>query len=450
MGRFVLIAAIGLVACSQRTPAPLVHVHVKLAGGARLSALAGAVGERGAIAPMFTRPIAELEADRLEASARVGVAAPDLSRWYRVVVPADRAAAMARVLARDPAVVTAFVEPVIALPARRELPPADACPIQTPSYQIHQGYLGPAPAGIDVAAARALPGGRGDGIAVADIEGGWNRRHEDLPGSRMVHAGGRPMNRHWEAHGTAVLGELAARDNGFGMLGIAPDVERIVTASIGRIGAAAAIDAAQAHLDPGDVLLVELHGIGPRGRFIPVEYWDDIYEAVKLATARGVVVIAAAGNGGEDLDHPTYDGKLSRDGRDSGAILVGAGAPAAEGFVDRSRLDFSNYGSRVDVQGWGRRVATLDYGDLQGCDADGRKYTGLFSGTSSASPIVVGAALLVQSVLEGAGRPRLSPRAMRALLSSTGSEQVDGPHGPKSQRIGPRPDLARAIEALGL
>lgn len=445
--RRALLIAVMLAGCSERPARPVVQVHIKLVAGAGPSELAAG---HAAIAPMFSRPVAELEADRIEASARTGIPQPDLSRWYRMAVPADRAAAVARALARDPAVVTAFVAPVIALPARRDLPPAEACPIQTPSYRSYQGYLGPAPAGIDVAAARARSGGRGDQIAVADVEGGWNRSHEDLPGNRMVHAGGRPIDRYWEAHGTAVLGEIAARDNGFGMLGIAPDVEQIVTASIGRIGAAAAIDAAQARLEAGDVLLIELHGIGPRNRFIPVEFWDDIYEAVKLATARGVVVIAAAGNGGEDLDHPAYAGKLDRAGRDSGAILVGAGAPAAEGFVDRSRLDFSNYGSRVDVQGWGRRVASLDYGDLQGCDTHGRKYTELFSGTSSASPIVVGAAVLVQSVLEAAGRPRLGPRAMRQLLSATGSAQVDGPHGPKTQRIGPRPDLARAFEALGL
>jgi hypothetical protein len=33
---------------------------------------------------------------------------------------------------------------------------------------------------------------------------------------------------------------------------------------------------------------------------------------------------------------------------------------------DRSRLDFSNFGKAVDVQGWGREVTTCGYGDLQG------------------------------------------------------------------------------------
>jgi hypothetical protein len=449
-----LLVTLGLYACSASVDSgPTVHVHVKLEPGAGAGALVAVAGVGGAVSPMFLRSLSALHAERHTAEARTGESLPDLTRWWRVAVPAKRAGTFAERLARSPGVATAFVEPTVALPSGRELgpePPADACPIRTPSYHERQGYLGPAPAGIDVDAARRRPGGRGSGVAVADVEGGWNRAHEDLPGVRIEHAGGRPMDRHWEAHGTAVLGEIAARDNGFGMLGIAPDVERIVTASIGRIGAAAAIDAAAARLDPGDVLLIELHGIGPRGRFLPVEYWDDVYEAVVLATARGVVVVAAAGNGAEDLDHPTYEGVLDRAGRDSGAILVGAGAPAAPGFVDRSRLDFSNYGSRVDVQGWGRRVASLDYGDLQGCDADVRKYTGLFSGTSSASPIAVGAALLVQSTLKAAGRAPLGPRAMRELLSTTGSEQVDGPHGPRTQHIGPRPDLSRALEKLGL
>src|SRR5690606_6510875 len=142
---------------------------------------------------------------------------------------------------------------------------------------------------------------------------------------------------------------------------------------------------------------IELQGTGPLGRFLPMEYWDDNFDAIQAATRRGVIVIEAAGNGGENLDRPAYGGKLERGARDSGAIMIGAGGPPRAGFRDRERLDFSNYGSRVDVQGWGRMVATLDYGDLQACDDDGeRHYTNLFSGTSSASPIVAGAAILVQ------------------------------------------------------
>jgi serine protease len=154
-------------------------------------------------------------------------------------------------------------------------------------------------------------------------------------------------------------------------------------------------------------------------------------------------VIEAAGNGGEDLDHATYKRKFDRAKRDSGAIMVGAGGPPRGGYADRERLDFSNYGGRIDVQGWGRKVATLDYGDLQACSGADRHYTGEFSGTSSASPIVAGAAVIVQGVAKSRGT-LLTPVQIRELLRRTGTPQL----GDTSEQIGPRPDLERAIKAL--
>jgi subtilisin family serine protease len=215
----------------------------------------------------------------------------------------------------------------------------------------------------------------------------------------------------------------------------------VFTSSIHGVDVADAIDAAAERLRAGDVLLIELQGTGPRGRFLPVEWWDDIYAAIRAATDRGVVVIEAAGNGAEDLDRKDYKGKLSRSGRDSGAIMVGAGGPPRKGFEDRARLDFSNYGTRVDVQGWGRKVATLEYGDLQACDDRNRDrhYTGEFSGTSSASPIVAGAAIL----LEQATDHHLQPRTLRTLLAETGSPQT----GNTREHIGPRPNLRAILPA---
>jgi len=368
-------------------------------------------------------------------------------RWVEIDVPMGQdPRALVAALEADPQVEQAFVEPPSSLPLSDVLDPtrADSCPINTPSFESYQGYLGPAPSGIDAPAAWRR-GARGAGVWFADIEGDWNAAHEDLPGPRIVHAGGTPIrDPSWRMHGTAVLGEVVGTDNGKGVVGIAPDVDRVVTSSIGGTSVANAIDVAQRALRPGDVLLIELQRSGPRGRWMPVEYWDDIYDVIRAATDRGVIVIEAAGNGGENLDHKAYSGKLDRTKRDSGAIVVGAGGPPREGFVDRKRLDFSNYGSRVDVQGWGRMVATLDYGDLQQCSGYHRHYTGKFSGTSSASPIVAGAAILVQSMLQQGQRPRLEPREMRQLLHETGSAQI----GERGDNIGPRPDLGRALEQL--
>jgi subtilisin family serine protease len=399
--------------------------------------------------PLFMRPASALAKDRETATLASGQPMPDLSGWRRVRVRGVRSAierALVRLRARTD-VLVAFEAP------RPELPfvpgsttASGSCPVRTPSYEELQGYLRRAPGGIDAPSAWARPGGRGDAVWFADIEGAWNAAHEDVPGDR-VDAIGRPIrSREWEMHGTAVLGEVVARDNALGMVGIAPNVARVVTSSVADVSAAAAIDRAQAELRPGDVLLIELHAIGPRDRYLPMEFWDDVFEVVQIASARGVVVVEAAGNGAEDLDHAAYKGRFDRRKRESGAIMVGAGAPAVNGWTDRSRLDFSNYGSRVDVQGWGRMVATLDYGDLQGCDATGRKYTSAFGGTSSASPIVAGAALLVESIAKTEKGCPLSPKDLRKLLVETGSPQTDGPHGPASQNVGPRPDLSGAVE----
>lgn len=456
LGVAVIAAAVGLWWWGRSGPtATTATVHVKLAPGVHAlatgAALAGVtVDDR----PLFSRGPVALTAARglaLAHAPATGPAVPDLTAWRRLTVRGSKraiAAAVARLEAR-PDVEAAFIAPRPELAAIREPAGAraDACPIQTPSYLARQGYLGPAPAGIDVAAAWAVPGGRGQAVRFADIEHHWQLGHEDLPGERSKELDP-PRRRAFDAeHGTAVLGEIAAVDNTLGMTGIAPDVDRIVVASVSQRAPADAIERAAAALRPGDVLLIELHAIGPRNRFLPMEYWQDIYEVIALTTARGVVVIEAAGNGAEDLDHPAYRGRLDRRTRDSGAIMVGAGAPAGPGWVDRSRLDFSNYGSRVDLQGWGRMVATLAYGDLQRC-TDRRRYTAVFSGTSSASPIVAGAALLIESIARTrTGRP-LTPAALRALLVATGSPQTSGPDGPAAQHIGPRPDLRRALAAL--
>lgn len=412
--------------------AQTVEVHYKLAPGA-----ADALGAQ----PLFTHlPQTAAAAD----DPRV--------RWRRVEVRASRAAALVVALESDASVEEAFVAPEVSLPRAEPARDGDSCPITTPSYEQYQGYVGPAPHGIDAPAAWRR-GVRGQGVWFADVEGGWNARHEDLPGDRITHVAGQPMtDPMWRQHGTAVLGEVVGRDNGKGVVGLAPEVDRVFTSSIRGLAVADALDAAAERLRAGDVLLIELQGAGPRGRFLPVEFWNDNFDAIQAATRRGVVVIEAAGNGGEDLDRKAYKGKLSRPGRDSGAILVGAGAPARVGYTDRARLDFSNYGSRVDVQGWGRKVTTLDYGDLQRCDGPGdRHYTDEFSGTSSASPIVAGAAVLVESwARQHRGAP-LPPDVVRELLARTGTPQTSGIGGSAAgelQQIGPRPDLERALSAL--
>lgn len=136
----------------------------------------------------------------------------------------------------------------------------------------------------------------------------------------------------------------------------------------------------------------------------------------------------------------------------SGAVLVGAGAPppgthGANYGPDRSRLWFSNYGSRVDAQGWGYEVTSTGYGWLQSGMSPDLWYTDGFSGTSSASPIVLGALVCVQGILKDFDRKPLTPSQARAFLRVTGSPQQDGNWGPANQRIGNRPNIRDLFQA---
>jgi len=171
--------------------------------------------------------------------------------------------------------------------------------------------------------------------------------------------------------------------------------------------------------------------------------------------------VAAAGNGAQDLDDAAYAGPgpgfrqqrpnpFARDGLDSGAVLVGAGGPPRGPEPDRSRLAFSNWGSAIDAQAWGKGVATTG-GLGPGADRkrpgerEDRWYTERFNGTSSAAPIVAGALACVQGVLRAAGRRPLDSAQARRALRETGSPQRPAAGG-SLERIGNRPDVGRLIE----
>ena len=420
------------------------------------------------VAPLFS---ASTDAPRREEPARAALppsdappGAPDNpTRFLRLEARTEADARQLAVrLAPLAGVEVAYVEPVYELPLAIPIQMAtgDLAPQHTPDFTSRQSYLEPSPTGLDVLYAWTLPtAGHGAGVSGADVEGGWILDHEDFDSHRLeLIYGESSTDPIWLHHGTACLGEGVARLDSHGVSGIAPDTERVYCCSIFGMetSPAAAIDAAAARLQAGDVILVELHAPGPEATgidqegYIPIEYWEANYNAIRRATDRGIVVVAAAGNGGVDLDRAAYGRAFDRTFRDSGAILVGAGAPVDSTFgPDRSRLPFSNWGAAVDVQAHGHSVVTTAYGDLQH-DADVRRwYTRRFSGTSSAAPIVWGAVLLLQSIARTIG-PVLDPRRVRSLLRETGADQTDAPESPRTQRIGPRPDLRRALEVLGV
>lgn len=433
--------------------------------------------ENISIQPLFGVSEDRLQAKAASLEAETGEEIPDLSVYYRVEAPVERLEELAEKLIKFDTVEAVYVKPPAEPPQilNDMLPSSEEPPATTPDFTNRQLYLDAAPGGIDARYSWTQSGGRGWNVRIIDIEGAWRFSHEDLVQNQGGVVGGTPTsNLGWRNHGTAVVGEFGGDLNTIGITGICSDANvRSISIFGSGSSSSGAIRQAADMLSPGDIILIELHRPGPRFNFagrddqrgyIPVEWWPDDFDAIRYASSRGVIVVEAGGNGAENLDDSIYNTRPSgfptswtnpfnRANRDSGAIVVGAGSPppgthGRNHGPDRSRLDFSNYGAIIDTQGWGREVTTAGYGDLQGGANEDLWYTDTFSGTSSASPIIVGAIGCAQGVLRARGRIPLTPIRARDLLRSTGSVQQDAPGRPATQRIGNRPNLRQMIDSI--
>lgn len=318
-------------------------------------------------------------------------------------------------------------------------------PVANPRFS-QEPYHSAAPVGIDALWAWALAGGDGAGIGFVDVEQGWNLDHEDLHDAAITLISG--ANQAYFPHGTAVLGEVLMVNNTIGGVGLAPNCKGRVISLLRPEGyniVDTIIDAlVTGNMQLGDVLLLEAQETDPVGGkyFWPVEIVDSTYETIELATRLGIVVVEAGCNGSYDLDaYVNAAGKQifdrsSTDFRDSGAIMVGAASSA----VPHSRLSYSNFGSRIDLYGWGENVDTAST-DLTG--ADNNLYDTNFNGTSSASPIVAGAAIIVQGVSQAHLGQRLAPLYLRALLADHGTLSAN----PALDLIGRMPDLRKTLSS---
>ncbi|KAA0760644.1 hypothetical protein DT250_24425 [Bacillus sp. AR2-1] len=351
----------------------------------------------------------------------------------------------------SPLVEEAYIqEKQILTPPEIQLPDLSVNPYDDPRFK-NQGYLEAAPKGINASHAWSIKGGDGKGTTFVDMEYGWLLTHEDLVNKNIKLMSGQNISQH-RAHGTSVLGIVSSEDNQIGNIGIAPKANVKVISQIrdnGIYNTADAILSAVLNLQAGDILLLEAQASydGYGDKYLPVEVHPDIFDAIRIGTDKGIIIIEAGANGSNDLDNfKDRNGKKilnrnSPDFKDSGAIMVGAGSST----VPHKRLWFSNYGSRLDVYGWGENVDTTSANPSQNTT---NLYTSTFSGTSSASPIIAGAATSIQGIAkEHRGSP-YTPAELRNILSNpnTGTKSQE----PWNDRIGVLPDLKSILDNLGL
>jgi subtilisin family serine protease len=349
--------------------------------------------------------------------------------------------------------------------------PVTAAP-SAPTDHLPQPYLGAAPRGVDAEYAWDR-GYRGQGIRIVDLETGWFFEHELLRAAVGVEAA--PVYNHnrlryGTSHGTKVLGVVAASHAGHGIRGIAPEATvRVVsrrrcrppsagqtwpgrrcrnTYESDRWDVAGAIIAAVRELGSGGILLLEVE----TKYGYPIELVDHCFDAIRVAVGNGVTVIEPGGNGARKLDRrlprqALWQGSFGLRRDDSGAILVGSCERGLEPLGRRrsghTAIEHSSYGSRVDCYAWGEAVATTGPGI--------RRYVTDFGGTSAASAIVAGVAILVQQIHYEHTEQLLTPREMRALLRDPrlGTACVlefDETGRPKS--IGVMPNLRELIRVL--
>lgn len=318
--------------------------------------------------------------------------------------------------------------------------------VATPDLESLQTYLNDNP-GINAKYAWSR-GITGQNIKIRDVEYGFYKTHEMLANQNSIQLepGYSPnsglANNNYRDHGTAVVSILGSVKDNIGLTGAVYNASEIkgymewTTVGYNRAAAVSrSINASQA----GDIILYEMQTGGKDGQYCPAEYDSVIWDLTKAATDSGIIIIAAAGNGNQDLDDPFYATYRARG--NSGAIIVGAGTPN----TTHSKQSFSTYGSRVDVQGWGSSVLAAGYGSYAKYDNDNNRTYNYFSGTSSATPTVASAAVLIQSFYRQTTGQNLTPAAMRSLLVSTGIPQGGTD---VNKKIGPLPNVRNAILQL--
>jgi subtilisin family serine protease len=213
---------------------------------------------------------------------------------------------------------------------------------------------------------------QGEGIKVAILDTGIDDRHPDLLGAiadLKDFTGSALGTFDRVGHGTHVAGIVAARANGYGVIGVAPQSRLLIGKVLGDDGTGSSEIVAE-----GIDWAVE-NGADVISLSLGTPYANDrLHQAVIGAVGKNKILVAAAGNYGMSY----YFDTINYPARYDEAISVG--------YIDRNRLrsDYAAAGVHLDVMAPGVEVySTYPMG----------LYARL-SGTSMATPFVAGVCAL--------------------------------------------------------
>jgi subtilisin family serine protease len=249
-------------------------------------------------------------------------------------------------------------------------------------------------------------------VDVAVIDTGIDRTHPDLNvvGGKNCSTGGSYND--GNGHGTHVAGTIGAKDDGNGVVGVAPGARLWAVRVLNNAGSGSwssvicGIDWVTARASTIKVANMSLGGSGSDGACNSAA----LHQAICNSVAAGITYAVAAGNDSKNASTfvpAAYDEVITVSAlADFNGKPGGGAASTCRTDVDDTFADFSNYGADVDLIAPG--VCILSTWKGGGYNT--------ISGTSMASPHVAGAAALYRSANSSA-----TPSQVKTALQNAGT-----------------------------